>query len=183
MEPPEPDIMAKPPRKKSEKLISISTLLRSFYVGLFISIGAMLVAFKIWESGGWTFGMSIVPDPAIYARGTSAVMVGIMFGQLGNLFSARSDSKSAFHLNPLRNKWILRGILAMFLIMTIVVYTPFLNPVLGTAPLLPSDYLLLLPLIPATFLIEELRKLLTHYNNHASASSSSASSSSLPTTD
>jgi magnesium-transporting ATPase (P-type) len=170
MEPPEPDIMAKPPRKKSEKLISISTLLKSFYVGLFISIGAMLIAFKIWQSGGWTFGMSVVPDPAIYARGTTAVMVGIMFGQLGNLFSARSDSKSAFHLSPLRNKWLLRGILAMFIIMIIEVYTPFLNPILGTAPLLPSDYLLLLPLIPATFLVEELRKLLTYHNIHASAS-------------
>jgi magnesium-transporting ATPase (P-type) len=96
----------------------------------------------------------------LYARGTTVVMAGIMMGQLGSLFSARSSSRSAFQLSPLRNRWLFPGILALFAIMAAIIYIPFLQPLFGTAPLLPSDWLFLLLLAPAALLLEELRKVL-----------------------
>ena len=112
-------------------------------------------------SEGWTLGKSVVLDPIVYARGTTAVMVGIMMGQLGNLFSARSSSQSAFRSNPLRNRWIFPGILAQFVIMVAIAYVPFLQPLFGTASLFPSDLLFLFLLAPTALLLEELRKMLT----------------------
>jgi potassium/sodium efflux P-type ATPase len=160
MEPPEPDAMTKPPRKSGTRLINVSTLLRSCYVGVVVSAGAIFWAFNIWRGSGWALGNNATLDPLLYARGTTVVMAGIMIGQLGNLFSARSSSRSAFQLSPLRNRWLFPGILALFAIMVAIIYTPFLQPLFGTAPLLPSDWLFLLLLAPVALLLEELRKAL-----------------------
>jgi magnesium-transporting ATPase (P-type) len=161
MEPPEPDVMMKPPRKTGARLINISTLLRGLYLGVIASLGAIYLAFNVWGTGGWTLGQSTVGNAALYARGTTIVMTGIMMGQIGNLFSARTISLSAFRLSPSRNQWIARGVLVLFAILALIVYVPFLQPIFGTAPLLPSDLFLLLLLIPAVFLVEELRKVLS----------------------
>jgi len=160
MEPPEPDVMMKPPRKSGTRLINVSTLLRSCYLGVVVSAGAIFWAFNVWRGGGWALGNNATLDPMLYARGTTVVMAGIMMGQLGNLFSARSSSRSAFQLSPLRNRWLFPGILALFAIMVAIIYIPFLQPLFGTAPLLPSDWLFLLILAPAALLLEELRKTL-----------------------
>jgi magnesium-transporting ATPase (P-type) len=160
MEPPEPDAMMKPPRKSGTRLINVSTLLRSCYLGVVVSAGAIFWAFNIWRGGGWALGNNAALDPVLYARGTAVVMAGIMIGQVGNLFSARSSLRSAFQLSPFRNRWLFPGILALFAIMAAIIYVPMLQPLFGTAPLLPSDWLFLLLLAPIALLLEELRKVL-----------------------
>jgi len=160
MEPPEPDVMMKPPRKAGTRLINISTLLRGLYLGVVSAAGAIYLAFSVWVNGGWALGQSTVIDAAVYARGTTIVMAGIMMGQVGNLFSTRASSLSAFRLSPSRNPWIARGIMVLFAILALIVYVPFLQPVFGTAALLPSDLFFLFLLIPAVLLVEELRKIL-----------------------
>ena len=162
VEPPEPGVMLKPPRKPGTRLINISTLLKGLYLGVIASVVAIAWAFAIWRGAGWILGQSAFIDASLYARGTTVVMTGIVMGQVGNLLSARTSSLSAFHLNPFKNPWIVRGILVLFAILVAIIYVPFLQPIFGTAPLLPVDWLLLLLLIPATFLAEELRKKLTH---------------------
>jgi len=158
MEPPEPDTMMKPPRKSGTRLINVATLLRSCYLGLAIGAGAIFWAFNVWRGGGWGLGNNGTLEPTLYARGTTVVMAGIIIGQLGNLFSARSNSRLAFRLSPLRNRWLFPGIVAMFAIMAAIIYVPFLQPLFGTAPLLASDWLFLLLLAPAALILEELRK-------------------------
>jgi len=141
-------------------LINVSTLLKGLYIGVFASVVGIYLAFNVWGGAGWMLGQSTVNDAGIYARGTTIVMTGIMMGQLGNLFSARTSSISAFKLSPFRNRWILPGILAMFAVLAAVIYVPFLQPLFGTAPLLPLDLLFLLLIAPVVLLMEELRKML-----------------------
>jgi len=134
MEPPEPNVMRKPPRRAGSRLIDPAILVKALYVGIVISIGALFWAFRTWKSAGWSFGQITVNDPQIYARGTAIVMAGIITGQLGNLFSARSSSESAFRMSPLRNKWLLIGILSL------------------------TDWVFLYSIAPLVLLVEELRK-------------------------
>ena len=159
MEPPEPDVMMKPPRRNGARLINVSTLLKGLYIGVFASVVAIYLTFNVWGSAGWTLGQSSMSDAVVYARGTTIVMTGIMMGQLGNLFSARTSSISAFKLNPFRNRWILPGIMAMFAVLAAIIYVPLLQPLFGTAPLHPLDILLLLLIAPTVLLMEELRKM------------------------
>ncbi len=161
MEPPEPDVMTKPPRKIGTRLINVSTLLKGLYLGVIVSVCSIYLAFNVWGIGGWVLGQSTVSDPMLYARGTTIVMAGIMMGQLGNLFSARTSSSSAFRLSPFRNRWIFLGIFGEIAVMAAIIYVPFLQPLFGTAPLLASDLLFLLLLAPLALLLEELRKMLT----------------------
>ena len=161
MEPPEPDVMTRKPGKSDARLIDTSIVLRSLFVGLVVSAGAILWAFRVWNAGGWVSASGGMPDPIYYARGTTVVMVGIMIGQLGNLFAARTSTEWAFKSNPFKNTWILVGILSEFGIMLGIVYLPFLQPLFGTAPLLLTDWLFLSVLAPVALLLEELRKMLS----------------------
>jgi len=170
MEPPEPGVMMKPPRRAGSRLIDPSILARALYVGLIMSVGGLLLAFHTWMTGGWTFGQMTVNDPRIYAKGTTVVLVGIVAGQLGNLFSARS-SESAFRLSPLRNRWLFIGVLSQIAILIALVYVPFLQPLFGTAPLSTLDWVYLYSLAPLTLLLEEVRKAATNFARRGRRSS------------
>jgi magnesium-transporting ATPase (P-type) len=149
--------MQKPPRR-SNRLLDVKVLSRALYLGVIVSIAVLLWAFGIWTQAGWAYGQKTVGDPIAYARGTTAVMVGIMGAQLGNLFASRTDHKSAFKLTPFRNKWLFLGILSQVVIMAAIVYVPFVQPLFSTAPLTPSDLVFLYALGPGVFLLEEVRK-------------------------
>ena len=157
MEPPQPGVMDKPPRK-SNRLLDLRVLLRAAYIGSLVSMVVLLAAFGIWGNAGWTFGQKTVGNLTIYAMGTTAVMVGIIAAQIGNLFATRTDHESAFKLSPLRNKWIFIGIVGQTAIMILIVYLPLLQPFFGTAALPLKELLLLYSLAPTVFFLEESRK-------------------------
>lgn len=161
MEPPEPDVMNRPPRRLGSRLIDAPILLRALYVGIIVGVGSLVWAFHTWMTAGWSFGQATVGDPLVYAKGTTIVMVGIIAGQLGNFFSARTSSRSAFRLNPLRNRWLFLAILAQVAILAAMVYAPFLQPLFRTASLSLTDWIILYSLAPMVLLIEEMRKIIT----------------------
>jgi len=150
--------MKKSPRRTGSRLIDPGILLRGLYVGIIISISGLFWAFQTWKAAGWNFGQAIVSDPIAYAKGTTIVMASIMAGQLGNFFAARSSSESTFRLNPLKNRWLFPGIVSQLAILACIVYAPFLQPLFGTAPLLPSDWIYLYSLAPLILVLEETRK-------------------------
>jgi Ca2+-transporting ATPase len=158
-ESPEEDIMSRPPRRLGSRIVDSRILLRSLYVGTIVSIAAILGAFNVWEQAGWSLGQTFVSNPMAYAKGTTVVMAGIMAGQLGNLFAARSGSKSALGRSSMRNKWLFIGILAQVAILLAIVYTPFLQHSFGTAALTSTDWIYLYSIAPFVLLVEELRKL------------------------
>jgi len=158
MEPPEPDVLAKPPRRTGSRLIDTPILLRALYLGLLIATAALFWAFNTWSQAGWTFGQNTIANPTDYARGTTAVMVAIMAGQLGNIFAARTTRDSAFTRSLLKNRWLFIGILGQIATLTAIVYLPPLQSLFGTAPLPHRDLLLIYPLALGVLFLEELRK-------------------------
>ncbi|MBI4258235.1 MAG: cation-transporting P-type ATPase [Thaumarchaeota archaeon] len=158
VEPPEPGVLTRSPKRIGSRLIDARILLRSLYLGLVVASVALWWAFNIWSQAGWVFGQNTVADPTEYARGTTAVMAAIMAGQLGNIFAARTSRESAFAMSLLRNKWLLIGILAQIGILIAIVYVPFLQSLFGTASLPFWDLLLIYSLAPLVLFLEELRK-------------------------
>ncbi len=162
LEPPEPGIMDRPPRPKGSRLFDVATLLRSFYVGTMIGLVALFWCFSVWSEQGWHLGLANWPStPAqvnAYLAGTTAVLAGIMAGQLGTLFATRTNVTSAFSLSPLRNRWLLPGVGAELAILLAIVYLPPLQGVFMTAPFQPVTWLFLYSFVPVILVFEEARK-------------------------
>ncbi len=162
LEPPEPGIMDRPPRRKGSRLFDLATLLRSFYIGTMIGLVALFWCFYLWSGQAWHFGLpgwpSTTAQTQAYQMGTTAVIAGIMAGQLGTLFATRTNVSSAFSLNPLRNRWLLPGVGAEIAILLGIVYLPPLQAVFATAPFPPVTWLFLYAFVPVILLFEEARK-------------------------
>jgi magnesium-transporting ATPase (P-type) len=160
-EPPEPDIMLRQPRSRKTRLMSAFTIARSALIGGIVGCICVLFAFSLWGTGGWRLGESSIMDQNLYAMGTTAVLVGIMAGQLGNLLSTRTGLHSVFSSNPLKNVWIPLGILVQLVMLAAIVYTPFLQPIFGTAAIKLEYWVYLYILALGVILLEEIRKYVT----------------------
>jgi len=160
LEPSEPGIMERPPRKKESRLFGIGSLARSGYIGTFIGIIALFWCFQAWSQTGWSIGHTTIANHAAYLKGTTVVIVGIMAGQLGMLIATRTNIRSTFTVSLRRNKWLLIAILADIMILVAIVYIPFFGPILNTVSLTPIEWLFLFSIVPIVILLEEGRKLI-----------------------
>ncbi len=162
LEPPEPGIMERPPRRKGSRLFDLGTLTRSFYVGTMIGLVALFWCFSLWSHAGWHLGdlawPSVPAEQQAYLTGTTAVIAGIMAGQLGTLVATRTNVASAFSLSPFRNRWLLPGVAAEIAILLGIVYLPPLQAVFSTSPFPPVYWLFLYSFVPVILLFEETRK-------------------------
>jgi magnesium-transporting ATPase (P-type) len=158
MEPPESGIMRLPPRSRKSRLFDISTMARSCYIGMLIGVVAVLWCFNTWSAAGWSLGESVMADQAIYVKGTTVVLVGIMAGQLGNLFATRTRTRSALTLSLRANRWLLPSLALELILLITIVYLPFTQPLFGTGSIDPVYWAYLFAIAPVILILEEARK-------------------------
>ena len=160
-EPPEPGIMQERPRGIKERLFSGKVFLRSLYIGIIISTGAMIGCFLAWQAGGWHLGMAQVPDNIAYVKGTTMTFAGIVIAQVGNVLASRTSKASLFKTSVKSNKWIWLGIASQISIISALVYIPVLQDFFGTTGLGLSDWAFLALIAVAVVFAEEIRKLIS----------------------
>jgi magnesium-transporting ATPase (P-type) len=158
IEPPESDIMKRPPRSRRERLFDPKTIARSFFLGIFVCVVALIGCFLVWSHGGWTYGEGFAFDNPIYRQGTTMTFAGIVLAQSANLFACRSGRTSILKVGLFSNKWIWFGIASQILILSGIIYLPFLQNIFGTYPLTLQNWALLVLLAPLPLLAEEIRK-------------------------
>jgi magnesium-transporting ATPase (P-type) len=151
VDPPTDDVMARPPRKLTDRVIDAEMWVGIVYVG-FVMAAVTLAALDLRLDGGLLGGSGGIDE----AR--TAAFTTLVFAQLFNCFNARSDRASAFSrlfTNPLL--WGAIGLSA--LLQVAVVQLPFLNEAFGTAPLEPGDWLLCVGLASVVLWADEAKKL------------------------
>jgi len=156
-EQPEKGIMREPPRSVTERLFNKGVFLRSLYIGLIISAGAMFGCLSTWSIGGWHFGTLSISNP-VYIKGTTMTFAGIVVAQVGNVLACRTSKTSVFKTSLRSNKWIWLGIAAQISILSAIVYVPLLQNAFGTASLGLNDWLFLAMLAVIIIFAEEIRK-------------------------
>jgi Ca2+-transporting ATPase len=170
-EPPEPDVMAAPPRRVGEAMLNRPLMLRAYlFLGLLEAVFAMTGYLLTWRSHGVGLGelQQLAPDllrhtasaPVLaIQRQASAVTLGaIVFGQIGTLLACRSDWKSIRSL-PLRaNPWIWLGIGSELLVYGGLLFIPVVADTFQLAPIPPELWWWLLICTPALLLADEARK-------------------------
>jgi len=160
-EPPEADIMQRPPRRRDERLVSLHTFVRSYaIVGPAEAALAFTTFFTVLFSNGWHWGAAVASNDLLYLEASGAFLATIIFCQIGNVMACRTNRQSALpHLIRL-NRWIVAGLLAEIGFILLAVYLPLLYPIFNTAPLSISAWEIIVAAPFVIFLIEELRKLL-----------------------
>jgi calcium-translocating P-type ATPase len=156
---PEPGVMERPPRRRTERLLSWPLLARAYlFLGPMQAIAAMAAFFFVLNGGGWSYGEALAATDPLYLRATTVCFVTIVVMQIANVFLCRSPRLSILALGVFSNRLVLAGILAEVAIALLIVYTEIGNTVFGTAPLPAELWLSPLPFAGAMLIMEEGRK-------------------------
>ncbi|MHB1187849.1 cation-translocating P-type ATPase [Thiobacillus sp.] len=158
-EKPDPDVMRRPPRARSERLLSWKLIARAYlFLGVLEAAAAMAVFFFVLNAAGWHYGETLARTAPLYLQATTACLVTIVMTQVVNVFLCRHPLKSSFSFRLFSNPLILLGIAAELGLLLFIVTTPAGNWLFGTAPVGVEVWLLAVVLAGLMGGAEEVRK-------------------------
>jgi magnesium-transporting ATPase (P-type) len=148
-EPAEPGLMRRPPRPRSEGVIQPPMLLRAWlFLGAICAALAMAGFFYVLLKAGWSLGdptRSGHPLHHAYQEATTMTFLGMVFGQIGTAFAARTDRASLRSVGVFSNRLLLWGIAFELVLAAMIIYLPPFQSLLSTAALGPDALLFVLP--------------------------------------
>jgi magnesium-transporting ATPase (P-type) len=156
---PEPGVMERPPRPRSERLLNRRALARVYgFVGLLVgAAGLASFLFSHWLAG-WRPGQPLPDAGDAYVQATAMTYAGIVAGQVGAGFAFRTNRESLRRIGLLSNRFLLAGIAFEVALLVAVISVPLLQGPFHTLPLDPLAWLLL-PVWPVIVVAaEEARK-------------------------
>jgi Cation transporting ATPase, C-terminus len=151
VDPPPDDVMRRPPRRLSDRVIDGEMWFAIVYIGVVMAV-VTLVALDLGLSGGLIGGSGDIDHARTMAFTT------LVLAQLFNCFNARSDRTSAFH-HFFTNRWLWAAIALSVLLQVAAVEVPFLNKAFGTAPLPLADWLICVGLASGVLWADKAKKL------------------------
>jgi magnesium-transporting ATPase (P-type) len=158
-EKPDPAVMLRPPRPRSERMLSWSLLMRVYlFLGPLEAVAVMAVFFYVLQGGGWEFGTALGVKDHLYLQATTACLAAIVVMQVVNIFLCRHPQQSVFSPVLRRNNLIAYGIAFELTLLLLIVYTPLGNTLFGTAPLTSDVWWFLVPFGFGLLVLEEGRK-------------------------
>jgi calcium-translocating P-type ATPase len=161
-EPAEPGLMQRPPRPRSESVIQPPMLLRAWlFLGLISAVLAMAGFFYVLLDAGWHPG-----DPTgaghplhhAYQQATTMTFFGMVAGQIGTAFAARTERASLRSVGVFTNPLLLWGIAFELALSGLLIYAPPFQALLGTAALPLSTLLIAAPFPFVVWGADELRR-------------------------
>jgi P-type Ca2+ transporter type 2C len=124
LEPPEPDVLRRPPRRPDEPIIQTADLKRTAFESTFLSAGAL---------GAYSYGM------VRYGMGSQASTVAftsLTVGQLLHALSCRSETHRVLSVEPLPpNRYLNLALLGSLTLQALALVVPGLRRLLGIAPI------------------------------------------------
>ena len=162
-EPAEPGVMDRPPRRRTDHIITRGLMLRAFgFLGLIQSGVAMLAFYSVyWSSGYSGYWLDLPNEGQLYQTATTMSLAAIVATQVGNLFAQRTEHGSILSSNLWRNRLIWIGIAFELVLIVAIVYVPIFHWIFGTAPLSAVQWLILVACMPILLIADELRKVLS----------------------
>ena len=157
-EPPDPDVMNRPPRPKTERLLRPALLIRAYlFLGLMEALIAMSGFFLYLKTQGWTWSTPLEWSSPLYKEATTVTFAAIVMAQVANVFVCRSERSSIFALSP-PSSLLYVGVIVELVILQMLVYTPIGHTFFGTSPLAAWIFFPLLGGALALLALEEGRK-------------------------
>jgi Ca2+-transporting ATPase len=136
--PPEKDLMQRKPRDPEEKLLDRQLVIFIMIFGLFNAIGSTVLF--LWTIG---FDLSIDILTADLARARTIIFAALVIYQSLQCLSV-SQNVTIFSKKTLENKILIGAIFLGLLLLLFAIYIPFMQIFIGTYPLPPIDWLMIL---------------------------------------
>ena len=163
-EPAEPDIMARPPRRRREGVIRPPMLLRAWlFLGLIAAALEMAAFFYVLTSAGWHPGSPVGSGHTLhhaYLQATTMTFLAMVMCQVGTAFACRTERASLRSVGIVSNRLLLWGIGFALTLAAVLIYVPPCQRLLGTAALPAHLLLLTLPFPVIVWGADELRRFL-----------------------
>lgn len=175
VERPEPGIMRRPPRKRSERLIDREVLRRAFlWLGLIealLAFGGFFLVYALFAkdlSLDWK-GLEtirewispVVPSgehSGVYILAVTVYHAGVVMAQVGNAFACRTETQRGRTLGWLRNRQLWIAVAVEIIIILALVYIPPLARMFNHTPIPPVLWLWLALYGPILYFLDSLRK-------------------------
>jgi len=158
-EPPDPAVMQRPPRRRTDRLVSAGLLVRAYlFLGTWQAIAAMAAFFFVLSTAGWTWPQPLDINSAVYREATTACLTAIVLMQVVNVHLCRSRTASFLSLPLFNNRLVTVGIIVELVIILLIDYTAAGHLLFGTAPIQWTVWLLVLLFAVGMLLLEEARK-------------------------
>ncbi len=143
-EPPEGDVMNRPPRHPKESLFSHGLGLHAIWVGLLMAAVALFVQAWAISSG--------------HSHWQTIVFTVLCLSQLGHVLAIRSERESLFRIGLFSNRYLLAAVAFTFLLQMSTFCFPLLRPVFRTGSLSPGEIVLTVLFSSVVFLAVEAEK-------------------------
>ncbi len=161
-EPGEPGILERPPRPRSENIVTREMLTRAWlWLGLLEAALVLGGFFVVLAAAGWSPGDPTGEGSALhgdYLAATTMTFAGITACQIGTAFAARSSRAPLWRIGVFSNPLLLWGIAFEVAFAAALIYLPPLQSAFGTAALSPAHLAILVPFPLIVWGSDELRR-------------------------
>ena len=158
----EPGIMQRRPRDRSESVIQRGMLVRAWlFLGAICAVLAMAGFFYVLLGAGWSPGDPTgegTPLHHAYNQATTTTFLGMLAGQIGTAFAARTERASLRSIGAFSNPLLLWGIAFELALAAVLIYAPPFQSLLGTAALEPHMVLFVAPFPFIVWGADEIRR-------------------------
>ncbi|GAA1999099.1 cation-transporting P-type ATPase [Catenulispora subtropica] len=163
-EPAEPGTMRRPPRPRSQGVIQPGMLIRAWlFLGVICAALEMAGFFYVLYGAGWHPGDPTGPGQPLhhaYRQATTMTFFGMIAGQIGTAFAARTERASLRSVGFWSNPLLLWGIVFELALAALLIYAPPFQDLLDTAALTPAMLAFAAPFPFIVWGADELRRLL-----------------------
>ena len=142
LEPPDRDVMKRPPRRSSDGIFSGGLLTTILFRGCLIGLTTLAVFIRLSQTSS-------------LAAARSGALFALVFAQLIHVFECKSEKRSLFTINPFNNIKLLLAVLLSTAIVLIAVFFPPAQLIFRTAALTGGQvltivgYLMVAPILAA----------------------------------
>jgi len=144
VEPPERDIMRRPPYDPKESFFGRGLGWQIVWIGLLMGAVSLGLGYWLWS--------------ADHPHWQTIVFTTLTLSQMGNALAVRSEKASLFQIGLLSNRPLLGAVLLTLVLQLAVIYVPFLQEFFRTSPLSLTDLVLSLVVSTIVFWSVELVK-------------------------
>lgn len=154
MDPPRPDVMDRPPRDRSERILSTGRLVPILVTAAIMAATVMVIIL------GWTDPsptVDMIDDP-----GFTMAFTAFVFMQMANALVVRSGDLSVFNRFSLTNRTFWLAVGGVVVAQVLLVVVPFLQQVFGTTSLTAEQWLVCVAAVVPLLVISEIRTFVVH---------------------